>query len=254
MTRVRSLLGSAMSRATSGLMPKAAIAVAVVTTFAGLVLGVAAGRQGEEPLRVAPLAAQLLAWGAGVLLCFAASIRAFDRDRDEGWTALVARHGARETSYLVARIGGLALATAIVVVPGTVVTGLATALAARDAHVAREALVGTVAATAYAIGFSIIVAPIALAALGARNRASGYLWLLTLLVLPALLAEYTGPLFPEGWGGLVSVPGILDELRESMQGAFDPVRGLRAIVVLALVTILASAWARAQLSVHRSEP
>jgi len=243
-----------MSRATSGWMPKVAIGVAVLTSFAGLLLGVAAGREGDEPLRVAPLAAQLLAWGAGVLLCFAASIRAFDRDRDEGWTALVARHGARETPYLVARIAGLAVATAAIVVPGTIVTGLAAALAARDAQIARDALVGTAAGAAYAIGFSIVVAPIALAALGARNRASGYLWLLTILVLPALLAQYTGPLFPDGWGELVSVPGVLDALRESMQGSFDFARLVRALVVLAMVTVLASAWARAQLRVHRSEP
>ncbi len=249
MTRA-SLLGSAMSRATSGVMPKAAIVIAWLTTLGALVFAVAAGRQGVEAERVAPLAAGLLAWGAGVLLCFAASMRAFDRDREEGWTALVGRHGARPSSYLVARVAGLALVTLELTVPGTVIVGLATALAAHDGHVARAALVGTAAGAVYSVAFSIVVAPIALAALGARNRASGYLWLLGILVFPALVAGWTGQFFPEGWSELVSVPGALDALRDSLIGSVDLAQALRALVVLAVVTLLSSAWARAQLRVH----
>ena len=250
MTRA-SLVGSAMSRAASGAMPKAAIGVAVLTTVIALILAVDAGRNGAAAANVAPLAALGLAWGAGVLLCFAASIRAFDRDREEGWAALLARHGARETQYLVARIAGLALATLITVLPGTVLAGLATALASHDAHVARQALVGTAAGAAYAIAFAIVVAPIALATLGARNRASGYLWLLTVLVLPAMLAEWTGQLFPDAWSELVSVPGALDALREALLGTVDFARALRALVVIVAVTLLASLWARGQLRARR---
>ncbi len=234
-------------------MPKASIAIAGLTTLGALVFGIAAGRAGEGTERVAPLAATLLAWGAGVLLAFAASMRAFDRDREDGWDELLARHGATRSSYVIARAVGLAIVTLELVLPGTVLAGLGAALASHDGHVARQALSGTVAGAAYAIAFSIVVAPIALATLGARNRASGYLYLLSVLVIPALVAEWTGQLVPEDWSELVSVPGALDALREGLLNA-DAARALRAVVVLASVTVLASVWARGQLHVHmRSE-
>ncbi len=233
-------------------MPKASIVIAAVTTLGCLVFGIAAGRAGEGTDHVAPLAATLLAWGAGVLLCFAASMRAFDRDRDDGWDALLARHGATRSSYVMARAVGLAVVTLEIVLPGTVLAGLGAALASHDGHVAREALSGTLAGAAYAIAFSIVVAPIALATLGARNRASGYVYLLSVLVIPALVADWTGQLVPDDWSELVSVPGALDALRESIL-AVDAPRALRAIVVLALVTVLASVWARGQLHVHKTQ-
>jgi hypothetical protein len=248
------LLRIAMVRATEGVMPKASIVIAVITTLGALAFAIAEGRHGSAADHVAPMTAGLLAWGAGVLLCFAASMRAFDRDREDGWDALVARHGATRSAYLFARAVGLAIVTLEMVVPGTLLAGFAAALASRDGHVAREALSGTLAGGAYAIAFSVVVAPIALAALGARGRASGYLYLLSVLVLPALIAPWTGQLVPEEWSELVSIPGALDALREALLGSIDGARALRAIVVLVAVTILATLWARAQLHVHRSEP
>jgi hypothetical protein len=248
------LLRIAMARATEGLMPKASIAIAIITTLGSLAFAIAAGRHGAASDRVAPLTAGLLAWGAGVLLCFAASMRAFDRDREDGWDALVARHGATRTAYLFARAVGLAIVTLEVVVPGTLLAGLAATLASRDGHAAREALSGTLAGVVYAIAFSLVVAPIALAALGPRGRASGYLYLLSVLVVPALVAPWTGQLVPDEWRELVSIPGALDALREALLGTVDGARALRAIVVLVAVTVLATLWARAQLHVHRSEP
>ncbi len=239
-----------MSRAIEGVMPKVAIAIAALTTLGALLFAVAASH-GDGVERIAPLSAGMLAWGAGVLLCFAASIRAFDRDREDGWDALLARHGVRPSSYLAFRIAGLAVVTAITVAPGTVVAGLGALLASQDAHVARVALEGLGAGLAYAIAFSLVVAPISLAALGARGRASGYLFLLGVLVLPALVAEWTGQLFPDEWSELVSIPGALDALREAMLDGFDGARALRAVVVLAAIFVLASVWARAQLRFHR---
>jgi predicted cation transporter len=243
-----------MARAASGVLPKASIAIGALTTLGAVVFAVSSGASGSETRRVAPLAAGLLAWGAGVLLCFAASMRAFDRDHEDGWDALLARHGARPTAYLVARIVGLALVTLAVVLPGTLLAGVAAALASRDGHVARAALAGAWAGAAYAVAFSAVVAPIALATLGARSRASGYLWLLTVLVLPAIVADWTGQFFPDGWSELVSVPGALDALRESLLGKVDVAEALRAFVVLALIALLASAWARAQLRFHTRSP
>jgi hypothetical protein len=252
MTEALRLLRSAMARAVEGVMPKVSIVVAILTTLGALVFALGAhGAHGEAASRVAPFAAGLLAWGGGVLLCFASSIRAFDRDRDDGWDLLLARHGVRISSYLVARISGLAVVTGLLVAPGTFVVALGELLAARDAPSAHAALAGMFAGVVYAVAFSAVVAPIALAALGARNRASGYLFLLGVLVVPALVSEWTGQFFPDDWSELVSVPGALDALRDAALGA-EGARALRAIVVLASVFVIASLWARSQLRLHRS--
>jgi hypothetical protein len=241
-----------MSRSLEGFMPKAAVAIAVVTSIGALALAIASARRGGDVERIAPLAAGLLGWGAGVLLCFAASMRAFDRDREEGWDALLARHGARPSTYLAARIAGLVLVTLEVVVPGTVVSGLGAVLASRGGHVAVLALEGTVAGVAYAVAFALVVAPIAMATLGPRGRASGYVFLLSVLVLPALVAHWTGQLVPDEWSELVSVPGALDALRDALLGSVDALRAVRALAVLVAVATLASLWARAQLRLRSS--
>jgi hypothetical protein len=240
-----------MARAASGAMPKAAIVIAVLTTLGALAFAPSAATSGGGAERVAPLAAGLLAWGAGVLLCFAASMRAFDRDREDGWDALLARHGARPPAYLFARVAGLAVVTLAIVLPGTVLAGVAAALASHEGHVARDALLGTLAGSAYAAAFSLVVAPIAVATLAPRDRASGYLWLLAVLVAPALVADWTGKLVPEAWSELVSVPGALDALRESLLQS-DAELGLRAFAVLIFAALVAFAWARAQLLLRRS--
>jgi len=241
------LTRSAMSRSVEGVMPKAAIVVGVLTSLGMLALAIASARRSGEVERIAPLAAGLLAWGAGVLLCFAASMRAFDRDREDGWDALLARHGGRRSAYLVARIAGLLLVTLEIVVPGTLIAGLAAALASHEGKSALLALEGTLAGTAYAVAFALVVAPIAMATLAPRSRASGYVFLLSVLVLPALVAHWTGQLVPEEWSDLVSVPGALDALRDSFIGAVDLLRAIRAFAVLAAVAMAAFFWAGAQL-------
>jgi hypothetical protein len=246
------LTRSARSRALEGFMPKVAVVMGIATSLAMIALAIASGRRGGDVERIAPLAAGLLTWGAGVLLCFAASMRAFDRDRDDGWDALLARHGARAPSYLASRIAGLVLVTLEVVVPGTLVAGLCAMLASHEGRAAILALQGMLAGGAYAIAFALVVAPIAMATLGPRGRASGYLFLLSVLLLPALVARWTGQLVPDDWSELVSVPGALDALRDSLMGAIDPLRTVRALAVLVAASTLASIWARAQLHLRRS--
>ncbi len=236
-----------MSRCLEGFMPKAAFGVGIVTTLSSVVLAIASGRHGGDVERITPLTAGLLGWGAGVLLCFAASMRAFDRDREDGWDALLARHGARPSAYLAARIGGLVIVTLEIVAAGTLVVGLSALLASRDGHVAVRAISGMVAGVAYAVAFALVVAPIAMATLAPRGRASGYVYLLSVLVVPALVSHWTGQLVPQEWSELVSVPGALDGLRESLLGSVDAARLVRSLAVLVGVAAVASLWARAQL-------
>jgi hypothetical protein len=105
---------------------------------------------------------------------------------------------------------------------------------------------------AYAVAFALVVAPIAMATLGPRGRASGYLFLLSVLLVPALVAHWTGQLVPDDWSELVSVPGALDALRDSLMGAIDPLRTVRAFAVLVAAATLATLWARAELHLRRS--
>ena len=57
---------------------------------------------------------------------------------------------------------------------------------------------------------------------------------------------------PEEWGELVSVPGALDALRESLLGSVDGLRAVRSLAVLVAVAALAALWARGQLHIHKA--
>lgn len=243
-----SLLRSAARRALEGITAKAAVVVGVLTTLGGAALGVIAARTGGgEVDRVAALVAALQGWGAGVLLCFAASLRAFDRDREEGWGAWVGRSGARAGAYLGARISALALATLVITAGGTFVAGAAALVSTRSGHDAWLAVRGLLAGLAYATAFAGVVAPVAMATLGPRGRASGYLYLLAVLVVPALVSPWTSQVVPEDWAELVSIPGALDALRDALLGSADAAQFVRALIVLIAVSGLAVLWARAQL-------
>jgi hypothetical protein len=250
MNGVSRMLRVGMARTLEGFSPKLAIAIGVLSTVVALALAVSSAKREGNLGAVPVLTASVLAWGTGVLLCFAASMRAFARDREEGWRALLARHGFGDGAYLGARIGGLALVVVLVDGIGTALVGVTALLGAHDHAALSDALSGTVASLAYSIAFALVVAPVAVATLAPRPRGAGYLFLLSVLVVPALVAGWTSELVPEGWGELVSIPGALDALREGLQGSPDPTRVVRAAAVLAIVAIGAVGWARAQLSIR----
>ena len=156
------------------------------------------GRHGSETERVAPLAAGLLAWGAGVLLCFAASMRAFDRDREDGWDALLARHGATPSGYLAARIVGLAVVTLALVVAGHVARRRRRRRSRRTTSTSRAkrssgALRGSARTRSPSPSWSRPSRSRRSARVAARP---GYVWLLSVLVLPALSPPWTGQARP----------------------------------------------------------
>jgi len=239
-----------MARAIEGAMAKVSIVIGGITAVGALAVTASALRHGGDPSASLPFAAGLQAWGAGVLLCFAASVRAFERDAQDGWAALMARHGFGSTAYLGARVAGLAAWTLLLVAGGALLVGLLTIGGAHDAAGAGRALTATLAALAYSVTFSVAVAAISMATLAPRARGSGYLFLLLVLVLPALVADFTGQLVPSAWSELVSVPGALDALRDSLHPSIDAARAARAGAVLAAITMGALVWARAQLAVR----
>jgi hypothetical protein len=253
--RARLALGVALSR--RGALGVGALAIGALTTLGAVAAVFVMARRGERaPLeRVPAVAASALAWGAGVLLAFAASVRVLQRDREAGITALLRARGAAVDGHLWARVGGLTLLLAAVVAGGTLATGLAATMLAARAGVALRALQGTAAAVVYALAFAGVLGPLAMAALGARSRVGGYAWLLMVLVLPELVAPMTSTMLPEGWHELTSIPGALVALRGAlMPPGFDAWRAGRALVVLAIVVATCLAIVRrAAARVQREE-
>jgi hypothetical protein len=203
--------------------------LAAVGAVAAVVVSVA----GHAPARVPLLAAQGVAWGAGVTVAFGGALRAFLKDRDQGVLLLARMRGATPAKYVQGRVGGLVVVLAAAVVGPTLVAGLA---AASLAHPLMPALRATAGALAYAVGFALTMGPVAMAALGASTRAGGYLALLAVVVLPELLAPWTGRLLPRGWHELTSIPAALEALATGIGGWDDAIHFTRALTGLAALT------------------
>jgi hypothetical protein len=216
-------------------MSMISLAVSGVTALAFVVLGVVLARRGSEaPVHDVPiLASSALAWGGGFLHAFSASASALRRDDTSGVRHLFVGRTASLRGYLAARVGGLALVLGAVAGGGTLLAGAAAVVAARSGDVVGQTVQATAASVVFALAFACVLAPIALAALGARKRLSGYFVLLLLLVVPALLVEATDGFVPSEAAELCSVPTALGALRGALApGSVDGFRFVRAFVAL----------------------
>jgi hypothetical protein len=254
--RRRALLafGTALSR--RGPLAAISLGIGALTILGAIAATLAVARRGENaPLEQMPgMTAGALGWGAGVLLAFAAAAHALRRDREDGMTALLRARGASIAGYVWTRVGGLTLLLAAVCVGGTLVAGVVATLAATRVGLVLRTLQGTGAALAYAVAFCATLGPLAMAALGARSRAGGYLFLLAVLVLPELLSPLTSSIVPDGWRDLTSIPDALHALRASLmpRGA-DPWRATKAVFVLALVVAACLALVRRAAAAAQAE-
>lgn len=221
----------------------------VVTGAAGAACAVAAFATGPSRAAMMPaLAAEVIAWAGGMMLAFGAALRAVRTDRAEGIVALARARGASLGGYVQGRVGGLAVVLALAVGGATLLACAGSLVASRGDPLAARTSAG---ALAYALVFSVVVAPVALAALGARTRAGGYLTLVVVLAAPELLAPWTSMLLPRGWHELTSIPAALDAVRAGvshpvlagMHGA-RALAGLAAVVALATLVVAARARQR----------
>ncbi|MCL2723780.1 MAG: hypothetical protein FWD69_05025 [Polyangiaceae bacterium] len=205
---------------------------------------VLAARSRSAPVYDLPiLASSALAWGGGFLLAFAVATRVLRKDRDSGVRDLLTARSASLRGYLVARIGGLAALLAIVAGGGTLVCGLF-AILARGA-VATRTMQTTLAAIAYAIAFAGVMAPVAFAALGARSRIGGYMFLVTVVLLPEVLVLAFASILSEDIAEVAAIPAALSTLRAALlPGHIDISRALRALVALATYGAFATALVR----------
>jgi hypothetical protein len=176
------------------------------------------------------------------MLAFGAALRALRRDREQGILALVRARGASLEAYVRGRVGGLVLVLAATVGGATLVAALA-ATSVGTASPGEQVRAGA-GALAYALAFSATMGPIAMASLGARTRAGGYLTLLTVLVVPELLSPWTSALLPSDWRELTSIPAALDAVRAGVMGpigagvrAARALAGLGAVVAISLVVV-----------------
>jgi hypothetical protein len=238
-------LGITLAR--RGFLPVSSIVICVATTIGMAVLGaVLAARGPESPAHDAPLLASgALAWGGGFLLAFSAAAKALRRDREEGILALFVARTTSLRGYLAARIGGLAALIALLVAGGTLVCGLVTSAASSSAAAVPRVLHATGAGVVFALAFSAVVAPLAFAALGARSRIGGYLFLVGVVMVPEAIVLALGSALPASLAEVLSIPSALSALRSALApGSVDLARALRALVALAVVVGLAVAVVR----------
>lgn len=248
--RSAALLALGVRLARGGLLPVLSLGLGALLTLGAVAVAFVMVRQrgAGAPLHDLPgAAATVLGWGAGVLLAFASSAQALRRDLDQGIRALLRARGGSPSAYVAGRVFGLVALVALVVAGGTLVTSGACLALAPRADVG-AVVQGSLAAMVYALAFSVTVAPLAMAALGARSRAGGYAWLLVVLVVPEMLERWTTQLLPESWHHVASIPSALASLRIALMppGSVDVARLGRSVVVLAVVVILALLLVRQQ--------
>lgn len=238
----RALLALGISLARRGILPVAAIVVCVVTVLVcALITMLLAWRGPNAPAESVPLIASgALAWGGGFLLAFAAAAHALRRDRRDGIRALFVSRTSSLRGYLFARVGGLAALLALCVAGGTAVVGLVGVASAARAGGVPRMLQATAAGVVYAIAFSVVVAAVAFAALGARSRIGGYLFLIGVVMIPEAVVAMMGSSLPEAVGDVLSIPSALSALRTSLAPeTVDLWRSARALVALSLAVAFA---------------
>lgn len=229
--------------AARGTLARVAVAIVGLEALAAIVFAVAVGAR--RATEVPTASAVAIAWGGGVMLAFGAALRAVRSDHEEGVTALVRARGVAAGSYVRGRVGGLVLLLAFALGGATIVADVA-ALAAGGGG--WRVVTSGAAALVYVLAFAATVGPVAMAALGARSRAGGYVTLLAVLALPELLAQWTEDLLPRGWTELTSIPAALAAVRVGVAHplaagahAARAAVGLAAVVALSLLVVAARA-------------
>jgi hypothetical protein len=241
------LIAFGITLARRGPMAVVSLAVSALTVLAFVIVGVVLGiRDVAAPVHDVPVvASSALAWGGGILLAFAASASALRRDRTTGIHHLFVARVPGARGYLLGRVGGLAALLALVTGGGTLLVGLVAILVTTRGHGLGRTIQATLASVAFALAFALVVAPLALAALGARKRVSGYLTLLAILVVPEIVVSLLSSALPTELLELCSVPSALAALRAAISAhGVDPLRALRALVALGVFAAAASLFLR----------
>lgn len=238
----RSLFAFGMSLARARIGVKLGLVfVGTVTLGMAVLAAMMAARGRETSIAVVNASAEALAWFPGMLVVFTAALRALRADVDEGAYALAASRGATPRQLAIARVLSLAALASAACAIGTAIVALAAASAARSLPLTLTALHAGAAGVVFAGAFGLVLAPVALATLGARSRGGGYGLLVLVVVVPELV-RLTVRSWPREWTELLSIPSALDTLRRALSpGHVDAARALGALLVLCVVALLAAA-------------
>jgi hypothetical protein len=227
------------------------IVISAATILVAGIVAVSFAARGEgAPAHDVPLVtSSALAWGGGFLLAFSSAASALRRDRVEGVRHLFVTRTTSLRGYLLARVGGLAALLACVVAGGTAVTGMLAILASMKFGALPLTAQASAAAVAYGFAFSLVVAPVAFATLGARTRIGGYFYLLLILVLPEILTSALDKSLPSELLEVCAIPSALAALRASLApGTTDLFRFLRASLALFVFISAAMLWIRREIA------
>jgi len=228
---------------------KLSMGLGALVTVIGVAMALLHSDSAATLVHLPAASSSALAWGAGVPVAFAASIHAFREDRARGIRALLHARGARASDYANGRVVGLAVIVFAVVGGGTLVSGGAGMLLASTVGASGRAVQGLLASLVFAVAFAAVMSPLALAAIGGRSRAGGYVGLLALLVLPELVERWTSALVPSEWTDLLSVPSALAALRSALASQeIDAARFVRAACVVAAFGALCFALVRVEIA------
>ncbi len=234
------LLGIALTR--RGTLARISIAIVIGTLVGFVLLGISLAMDGSvSALPTVPiLASSALAYGGGVLLAFSSAAHALRRDRSEGIRHLLESRGVGLVGYLVMRVGGLSALLALLVGGATLIAGLVGMALAPRAAVVPKMLLATMASLVFAVAFAAVMAAVAVAAVGARSRVGGYLFLLGVLLVPELVAEALSNALPESVTEILAIPSALNALRAGLSpGSLEPLRAVRGLLSIAIFTTLA---------------
>lgn len=238
------LLSLGLRLARSGFLAITSIVISVLTAIVVAIVTIVlvAKNTTTAPLHDMPIvASSAIAWGGGFTLAFASAAHALRKDRTEGLFHLVVDRTLSLRGYVVARACGLSLLLALVVAGGTAFCGLVAIIASARISAVPKTLQATVAAIVFSLAFAAIVGPVSLAALGARSRIGGYLFLIGVMVLPELLVGMLAHGLPESVTELFTVPSALGALRSALApGSFDPLRFVRALAAVTVMAFLAT--------------
>lgn len=219
--------------ASRGLLVRSAIVLAAGMAIAGAMSSFWLVHHGVSTLETVPLiASEALAWGAGLSLAGAASMRMPYRDAELGVLSFALARGATIQQYVRGRMGGIVLWTFLCVGGGTLVTIAGTIAAVRPTEDVMRASAG---ALIFSLAFGGSIAPVAMATLGARSRMRGYVALLLVVGVPELVAPWTSRILPDGWSELTSLPAALGALRSVTEESTDWLLIARALAGLTLV-------------------
>jgi hypothetical protein len=185
--------------------------VVAASTLACLVLTFRVRHDGVALAGAVRLSTSVIWWGSLVLIAFALSTRVLHRLRDGGLATLVHLRTGRNTAWQAYLVGMCARLCAVALPPLLLVGLAALALAPSDRGLISSMLVACLVAT---VAFAATLGSVAMAALGGRSRAGGYLRLFAILTIPELASSSLS--LSKEMRGMTSIPALLSTLVDSL--------------------------------------